>query len=150
MSRPSVFSLILASAGAAALAASGLASAGSSHAGFPMFGGHPAARPPVTVVAPIHPGGSNLGHTIIRPAVPPVFFNPVVPGFVSVAPPVVIVVPAPVHVPGPAVITTPGTASVQPMPPTIAPSSPIFFAPPVTHFPAQTGGQVLIIRRVPH
>jgi hypothetical protein len=115
-----------------------------------MFGGHGTARPPVTVVPPIHPAGPNLGHTFIRPAVPPVFFNPVVPGFVTFAPPVVIIVPASVHVPGPAVITTPGTASVQPLPPTIAPSSPIFFAPPVQHFPAPVGGQVLIIRRMVH
>jgi hypothetical protein len=79
-----------------------------------------------------------------------VFFNPIVPGFVTFVPPVAIIAPVPVphHPLHPAPL--PATASVQPSVPTIAPSSPLFFAPPVQAVAPPADGQVLIIRRSGH
>lgn len=114
-----------------------------------MIPAHPPrhAMPGHRAAAHMHPRSPALA--IIRPAVPPVFFHPVVPGFVTFVPPVVIVTPvvAPVHpahpVPLPAVL-------VQPHVPVLAPSSPLFFAPPVQTVVSPAGGQVLIIRRTGH
>ena len=109
------------------------------HAPQHRMGAHP---------TPVHSGSPALAATIIQPAVSPVFFNPIVPGFVTFAPPVVIVTPVPVphhHPPHPAPL--PAVASVQPSVPAIAPSSPLFFAPPVQTVAPPASGQVLIIRR---
>jgi hypothetical protein len=80
------------------------------------------------------------------PAVPPwVFFNPFVPGFVTMAPPVVVVTPPPRP---PAM--APGSPRPQ-APPAIAPASPLYFAPPVRpRDPSPTGDRVMVIRRSTH
>lgn len=114
---------------------------------------HRMAAHPVTG----HPGSPALAATFIRPVVPPVIFTPIVPGFVTWVPPVVIVTPVvappvfapvPVHLPQP--VPLPGVVAAQPQVPVIAPSSPLFFAPPVHTVPPVLGGQVLIIRRTGH
>jgi hypothetical protein len=138
--------------------------AGGAHAGGRHAGGVAIGRPVVVVPvhaphhrvhphwgsAPFHPGSPGLAATIIRPAVPPVLFSPIVPGFVTFTPPVVIVAPvaAPIHHPHP--VPLPAPVWVQPQVPVVAPSSPLFFAPPVQTVVAPAGGQVLIIRRTGH
>jgi hypothetical protein len=104
-----------------------------------------------------HPGSPTLARTFIHPVVPPVIFTPIVPGFVTWVPPVVIVTPVvappvfapvPVRLPHPAPL--PGVVTAQPQVPVIAPSSPLFFAPPVQTVAPAVGGQVLVIRRSGH
>lgn len=115
-----------------------------------MIPAHPPrhAMPGHRAAAHMHPRSPALA--IIRPAVPPVFFHPVVPGFVTFVPPVVIVTPvvAPVHPAHP--VPLPAPVLVQPHVPVLAPSSPLFFAPPVQTVVSPAGGQVLIIRRTGH
>ncbi|HSD53940.1 MAG TPA: hypothetical protein VLC47_07225 [Burkholderiales bacterium] len=145
--------------GAALTAIGGaLAAAGTAHAGGTAVGRSATAAPvhapqhrmtPHPVV--VHPGSPALAATIIQPGIPPVFFNPIVPGFVTFVPPVAIVTPVPVphhHAPYPAPL--PAVASVQPSVPAIAPSSPLFFAPPVQTVASPASGQVLVIRRSGH
>ena len=145
--------------GAALAVVAGALTAGGAHAG-----GLAVSRPvgvvpvhapqhrahPHRVTARFHPGSPALVAPIVRPAVPPVFFHPVVPGFVTFVPPVVIVTPVvgPVHPPHP--VPLPAPVFVQPHVPVLAPSSPLFFAPPVQTVVAPAGGQVLIIRRSGH
>lgn len=145
MIRPTPIALLL-------LLAPGLAFAGG------MSAGATTPRPPVAAVPPpMHSAGH--GHAGLHPAVPPVFFNPFVPAFVTFAPPVVIVAPAPIPVHQPAGIGAPPVAEVPiaaPVPPGIPvapplPSSGFFFAPPVrVATPPPADGQVLIIRRHTH
>jgi hypothetical protein len=45
------------------------------------------AAPAAMVPPPIHPMGHDLAHTIIRPATPPVQFDPRVPEYGAFAPP---------------------------------------------------------------
>jgi hypothetical protein len=131
------------------LAVPALAIAGGKHAGAAP------ARPPMTVGAPspIHPPGHRPGHAFSRHPAPPVFFSPIVPGFVTFAPPAVVVVPGPVplHRAAPATVIGPPVVSAAPAPPAIMPWSPLFFAPPVRVIvPPPAGDQVLIIRRHKH
>jgi hypothetical protein len=115
MIRPTPIALLL-------LLAPGLAFAGG------MSAGATTPRPPVAAVPPpMHSAGH--GHAGLHPAVPPVFFNPFVPAFVTFAPPVVIVAPPPMHSAGH------GHAGLHPAVPPVFfnPFVPAFvtFAPPV-------------------
>jgi hypothetical protein len=79
--------------------------------------------------------------TIIQPPVAPMFVPSFVPGF---APGFVPVAPQMVVTPVVPVLTAP---AVVPHVPVIAPSAPLFFAPPVqTVISPSVGGQVIIIR----
>lgn len=140
---------------AALVTVAGALAAGAAHAGGRAFG-----RP--VVVVPSHslqhrvPARVHPGSSIIRPAVPPVFFSPVVvlnpfvPGFVTFAPPVVVVTPVAVPIHAPHTVPFPAPVPVQPQVPVMAPSSPLFFAPPVRTVAPPMGGQVLIIQRTGH
>jgi hypothetical protein len=125
-----------------------LAIAGGKHAGAAR------PRPPVTVGAPpIHPPGPSPGHAFGRHPAPPVFFSPIVPGFVTFAPPAVVFVPGPLPIrqAAPAPVIVPPVVSAAPAPPAIMPSNPLFFAPPVRVVaPPPADGQILIIRRHIH
>jgi hypothetical protein len=143
--------------GAALVAIGGALGTSTAHAhGIAM--GRPVAAAPVhapqhqmtATREPVHPGSPTIIHPVV-PAVPPVFFNPIIPGFVTFAPPIGFVTPVPVphhHPPQPAPL--PAVASVQPGVPAIAPSSSLFFAPPVQAVAPPASGQVLIIRRSGH
>jgi hypothetical protein len=111
------------------------------------------------VVVPTHslqhrvPAHVHPGSPIIRRAVPPVFFSPVVvlnpfvPGFVTFAPPVVVVTPVavPIHAPH----TVPFPAPVRAAQSRHGAVS-RFSAPPVQTVAPPMGGQVLIIQRTGH
>lgn len=143
---------------AAFLVLVGALAMGAAHGGGPAFG-----RTAVVVPAPapqhrlhahrtgrMHPGSPAFVTTIVRPAVPPVIFNPIVPGFVTFGPPVVIVTPvvAPIHHLQP--VPLPPPVWVQPHVPVVVSPSPLFFAPPVQAAAPPASGQVLIIRRTGH